>query len=372
MGINIKDHLELLDDLAQRFGCCIIFLAKEEEETNDAEVMDALQIVLQNLLRKIYTSLISLKEEIVWSLLDDEHLTLKKIYIDLKPALHTYKEYPLDADRHQKITDVVLLFEEGCFGFRQNFLNENYYEELFVRNLELYRTENEQRLETIYLQDCTDIALKYSDENELKNAMVEERRKLLFDSRYGKEYHDQGRSNKLLISHIIDQHETDLKDINIFFDRYLAYLIAKEHSKKEEKKVFNITLFKENVDVDRVIRKLHDFIGQKIINAQIHWFIVYKVFITKNWLINKTQKQFVDQMNSIFGATLKCSKADFHEVKSYFKNKDFSEWTLEDYDAPSCCNKYREIADKLDHEFQDARYAKPGTTINTPKIVKFR
>lgn len=33
---------------------------------------------------------------------------------------------------------------------------------------------------------------------------------------------------------------------------------------------------------------------------------------------------------------------------------------------------FTEIADKLDDEFQDAKYAKPGTVINTKRVEKFR
>lgn len=45
---------------------------------------------------------------------------------------------------------------------------------------------------------------------------------------------------------------------------------------------------------------------------------------------------------------------------------------MDDAQAPQCCGLYKEIALKLDAEFQDNKYAKPGTTINTRKIEKFR
>ena len=92
----------------------------------------------------------------------------------------------------------------------------------------------------------------------------------------------------------------------------------------------------------------------------------------KNWLKKSTQRLFIDQINSAFSTLLKCSTADFHEINSYFKQNDYNEWTLADCDAPQCCDIYREIADKLDDEFQDAKYAKPGTVINTKRVEKFR
>lgn len=136
--------------------------------------------------------------------------------------------------------------------------------------------------------------------------------------------------------------------------------------------VFKNIAFKENVDVDKLMLKLKDLIEDKTLNAQKHWFIVYKVFFNKNWLKKSTQRLFIDQINSAFSTLLKCSAADFHEINSYFKQNDYNEWTLADCDAPQCCDLYREIADKLDDEFQDAKYAKPGTVINTKRVEKFR
>ena len=131
-------------------------------------------------------------------------------------------------------------------------------------------------------------------------------------------------------------------------------------------------VFKENVDVDKLMLKLKDLIEDKTLSAQKHWFIVYKVFFNKNWLKKKTQRVFVDQINSAFSTLLKCSTADFHKIDEYFKNNDYTEWTLNDSKAPQCCDAYREIADKLDLEFQESKYAKPGTFINARKIEKFR
>ena len=100
--------------------------------------------------------------------------------------------------------------------------------------------------------------------------------------------------------------------------------------------------------------------------------IIREVFFNKNWLKKSTQRLFVDQINSAFSTLLKCSTDDFHAIEKYFKNNDYTEWTLDDCDAPQCCDVYREIADKFDLEFQDVKYAKPGKVINTRKIEKLR
>lgn len=375
MGNEIENQIEKLDDLVKRFGYGIVLLVKEEDETNEMEVMEALKTVLRNLLDKIHTLIKTIKEEIVWSLLDDRKEMFKKIYINLKPSLCSYKGYVVDEEIRKIVIHIGLLFDEGQLGFRQSFVSDAYYEELFSKQLSRYQEENTSRLETIYDQDSSDRALKFTDENELKNAMVDERRRELFTSRFGKVYHDTGRNIILLTCHIIDQHETDLKDINVFFDHYAAYLIAKEHchAPETEEETFNITIFKDNVDVNKVIRRLKAFIDDKTLSAQIHWYIVYKVFLTKDWLDKKcTQQNFRDQMNSVFGSVLKSTKDNFSKVDSYFKDKNYADWTLDDHEAPTCCGKYKRIADIFDREFQEPKYAKPGTMINTRNIEKFR
>lgn len=60
----------------------------------------------------------------------------------------------------------------------------------------------------------------------------------------------------------------------------------------------------------------------------------------------------------------------FQEIDRYFKDKNYEEWSLEDAQAPSCCEKYRDIAIMMDQEFTESKYAKPGKMINTKSIVR--
>ena len=66
------------------------------------------------------------------------------------------------------------------------------------------------------------------------------------------------------------------------------------------------------------------------------------------------------------------SKEDFKKVDTYFKDKDYKNWTMHDPTAPPCCDEYRKIALALDTEFQDVKYAKPGKCITTKNPEKFR
>nr|WP_296989074.1 hypothetical protein [Prevotella sp.] len=52
-----------------------------------------------------------------------------------------------------------------------------------------------------------------------------------------------------------------------------------------------------------------------------------------------------------------------------FKDKNYEEWSLEDAQAPLCCERYRDIASMMDQEFTESKYAKPGKMINT-RIVR--
>lgn len=132
-------------------------------------------------------------------------------------------------------------------------------------------------------------------------------------------------------------------------------------------------IFKDNVDVSKVMGKLTEYVKDKTLKNQKHWYVVYRVFEKKKWLKCKlTQKAFRDQMNAAFERVLKSTEDDFKKVGNYFKDNDYADWTLEDPKAPSCCKEYKEIADTLDQEFQDKIYAKPGTLINTRKIEKLR
>ena len=364
-------HLKKLEGLVTRFNVCFRLLGKEEDENNNEELIAAWKLILRNHVRKIFDLLKSLKIEIAWSLLDDKKERFYKIKVELEPTLTSYKDYEGEEMR-KMINDIILLADEGFHGFRQSFVNETYCEDLFQKEIDRYRKENEDRLERIYKQDSQDEALFYPDETQLKNHMLLKRKEKLFNSQFGLVFHNNGRDIKMTVVYILGKKEQTYDNINDFLDKYAACQIAQEHCEIKKEDIFQNIAFKDNVNVDKLMLKLKDLIEDKILCAQKHWFIVYKVFLSKNWLKKSTQRLFVDQINSAFSTKLKCSTDDFHEINGYFKHNDFTEWTLADMDAPPCCEAYREIADKLDLEFQESKYAKPGTFINARKIEKFR
>lgn len=364
-------HLKKLEGLVTRFNVCFRLLGKEEDENNNEELIAAWKLILRNHVRKIFDLLKSLKIEIAWSLLDDKKERFYKIKVELEPTLTSYKDYEGEEMR-KMVNDIILLTDEGFHGFRQSFVNETYCEDLFQKEIDRYRKENEDRLERIYKQDSQDEALFYPDETQLKNRMLLKRKEKLFNSQFGLVFHNNGRDIKMTVVYILGKKEQTYDNINDFLDKYAACQIAQEHCEIKKEDIFQNIAFKDNVNVDKLMLKLKDLIEDKILCAQKHWFIVYKVFLSKNWLKKSTQRLFVDQINSAFSTLLKCSTDDFHEINGYFKHNDFTEWTLADCAAPSCCEAYREIADKLDLEFQESKYAKPGTFINARKIEKFR
>ena len=364
-------HLKKLEGLVTRFNVCFRLLGKEEDENNNEELIAAWKLILRNHVRKIFDLLKSLKIEIAWSLLDDKKERFYQIKVELEPTLTSYKDYEGEEMR-KMINDIILLADEGFHGFRQSFVNDTYCEDLFQKEIDRYRKENENRLERIYKQDSQDEAFFFPDETQLKNHMLYNRKEKLFNSQFGVVFHNNGRDIKMTVGFILGKKEQTYDNINDFLDKYVSYQIAQEHCEIKKENIFQNMVFKENVDVDKLMLKLKDLIEDKILCAQKHWFIVYKVFLSKNWLKKSTQRLFVDQINSAFSTLLKCSTDDFHEINGYFKHNDFTEWTLADCAAPSCCEAYREIADKLDLEFQESKYAKPGTFINARKIEKFR
>lgn len=364
-------QLNKLEDLVDRFKVCFRLLGKEEDENNNEDIIAAWKLILRNDVRKIFDLLNSLKIEIAWSLLDDKKERFYKIKTELEPTLTSYKGYEGEEMR-KMVNDIILMVDEGFHGFRQSFINDTYYEDLFSKVLDKYRKENEERLELIYMQDSQEEALIYPDATQLKNTIVVERANILFGCRFGQVFHNNGRNIKLIVAYILEQKEQTYNDIYDFLDKYLSYQIAKEHCQKKVEAVFKNIAFKENVDVDKLMLKLKDLIEDNTLCAQKHWFIAYKVFSRKNWLKKSTQRLFIDQINSAFSTRLRCSAYDFHEIDEYFKKNDYTKWTLDDSKAPQCCVVYKEIADKLDLEFLDVKYAKPGKVINTRKIEKLR
>ena len=164
-------HLEKLENLVNRFNVCFRLLGKEEDENNNEELIAAWKLILRNNVRKIFDLLNSLKGEIAWSLLDDKKERFYKIKTELEPTLTSYKDYEGEEMR-KMVNDIILLANEGFHGFRQSFVNETYYEDLFQKEIDRYRKENENRLERIYKLDSQDEAFFFPDETQLKNHML--------------------------------------------------------------------------------------------------------------------------------------------------------------------------------------------------------
>lgn len=370
MGQEIIDHIDNLTKKVDCFSACFGFLVTEESETNQEDILSAWKKILRKLLNEIHSLLLTLREETAWSLLYDHKRAFEKIKNTEEAKFNAYKEYEEEEEVRKTISDIVMLLGEGAEGFRKSFIKPGYYQQLYLRLMGKYEVENKEHLETLYQQDCEDLVLEFPDEDQRKQFMVKKCKDELFRTVYGKIYHDKERKIDVTMSHIIDLDEQDDEKILTFFNKMLALKIAKQHSEiKNEPAVKNI-VFKENVDVDKVMRKIDDLLKKKVITAQRHWFIVYKVFKEKKWLKKETNRAFIEQMNSLFAPNLRCSSEDFKKIDRYFKDKNYEEWSLEDAQAPSCCERYRDIACLMDQEFTESKYAKPGRMINTKRIVR--
>ena len=372
-----KDIDGILEQLKKKAGylkTCLQLLMAEENDTNDDCAIQAWNVIMVKYSKEIQAHLISLKEKIQWSFLNDRKEDFQKIKIDYLNVFSSYKEY-LGSEYSNLFNSIISLLDEGIVGFRQPMIVEGYHEELLKKHLDDYRKDNEERLTDIYKQDSSDKAFKYPDDNQRKAFLLDDRRDQLFADKIGKAFHDNRRIIKPFVVAIIDDngaHYTEI-DIYSFLDKYLAYIIAEEYcNKKEETNTFKNIIFKENVDVDKVINKLNEYIDNKLIKAQRHWYIVYLVFLKKNWLSKKTQAKFIEQINYIFGKKLKCTQEDFKKIPSYFKNEkiDYLDWTLGDVEAPQNCDELKDIAKTLHNEFTEEKYAIPGKVINRRKIEK--
>ena len=372
--IDIDGILEQLKKKAGYLKTCLQLLMAEENDTNDDCAIQAWNVIMVKYTKEIQAHLISLKEKIQWSFLNDRKEDFQKIKIDYLNVFSSYKEY-LGSEYSNLFNSIISLLDEGIVGFRQPMIVEGYHEELLKKHLDDYRKDNEERLTDIYKQDSSDKAFKYPDDNQRKAFLLDDRRDQLFADKIGKAFHDNRRIIKPFVVAIIDDngaHYTEI-DIYSFLDKYLAYIIAEEYcNKKEETNTFKNIIFKENVDVDKVINKLNEYIDNKLIKAQRHWYIVYLVFLKKNWLSKKTQAKFIEQINYIFGKKLKCTQEDFKKIPSYFKNEkiDYLDWTLGDVEAPQNCDELKDIAKTLHNEFTEEKYAIPGKVINRRKIEK--
>lgn len=371
---DIDGILEQLKRKAGNLKTCLQLLMAEENDTNDDCAIQAWNVIMVKYTKEIQAHLISLKEKIQWSFLNDRKEDFQKIKIDYLNVFSSYKEY-LGSEYSNLFNSIISLLDEGIVGFRQPMIVEGYHEELLKKHLDDYRKDNEERLTDIYKQDSSDKAFKYPDDNQRKAFLLDDRRDQLFADKIGKAFHDNRRIIKPFVVAIIDDngaHYTEI-DIYSFLDKYLAYIIAEEYcNKKEETNTFKNIIFKENVDVDKVINKLNEYIDNKLIKAQRHWYIVYLVFLKKNWLSKKTQAKFIEQINYIFGKKLKCTQEDFKKIPSYFKNEkiDYLDWTLGDVEAPQNCDELKDIAKTLHNEFTEEKYAIPGKVINRRKIEK--
>lgn len=368
---QVSNSIEKLRSRGHRLTQCLKLLSIEEADSNDSEAKEAWRTILRKHLAAMKSLLEDIKDGIAWSLLDDRKHIFKELFAEISSTLISYKEYE-DEETRKTINEIIFLYKEGVNSFRTSFISATYITDVFNRELERFREEEFSRIEKNYELDSQDIAFEYPDETERKNYMVLKRKKELFDSHLGSVYHDLGREIKLLAFHIIEAKLQDYSKIYDFMRKYVALEIAKEKLKVKNESVFQNFIFKDNVDIDKVMRKLEELVKDKTISAQKHWFIVYKVFGAKKWLTTDTQIRFMEQINVALKGISKTTKEDFKAIDKYFKDKDFNKWTMDDAQAPQCCGLYKEIALKLDAEFQDNKYAKPGTTINTRKIEKFR
>lgn len=358
----ISASIDKLKSRGQRLVQCLSLLDIEESDSNDNEVKEAWIIILRKHLAAIQSLLEYLKTEIAWTLLDDRAQSFKEMYAEVSFTLNSYMEYE-DEETRRTINNIILLYKEGANSFRTSFINDTYIVDVFNKELERFKKEEISRIEKNYELDSQDEAFSYPDETERKNYMVLTRKKELFRSHFGSVYHDQGRDIKLLASHILDAKLQNYEKIYDFMRKYIALEIAKERLKVKHEAVFQNFVFKDNVDVDKLMRKLEEFVKDRTIGAQKHWYIVYKVFLAKKWLIANSQLRFREQINVALDGISKVTKEDFKAIDEYFKHKDYNEWTMDDAQVPQCCGLYKEIALKLDAEFQDSKYAKPGTVV---------
>lgn len=370
-----QDIEEILEQLKRKTGylkTCLQLLMAEENDTNDDCAIQAWNVIMVKYTKEIQAHLISLKEKIQWSFLNDRKDDFQIIKIDYLNVFSSYKDY-LGTEYSNLFNSIISLLDEGIVGFRQPMIAEGYHEELLKKHLDDYRKDNNERLTDIYKQDSADKVFKYPDDNQRKAFLLDDRRDQLFADKVGKLFHDHRRIIKPFVIAIIDDNGTNFTETDIysFLDKYLAYIIAEEFcNKKEEKITFKNIIFKENVDVDKVIRKLNDFVTQDVISAKRHWYIAYRVFLKKEWLAKNNQTKFREQINSIPGEKFQCTENDFKAVDKYFKKKHYLDWSLEDNDAPLHCDDIKKIALALHNEFTDEKYAKPGKLINTRKIKK--
>lgn len=369
-----RDINDKLEQLKQKIGFfCEGVSLYLRHDSSEEEVEKAWSIIFNDVVRSTEKILSTLAEDIRWSLLDPHKEEFGVLYEMLRNReAHLKQHVSLQIDT-VALHRIGQLLATGRDGFQRLVSeDEDYFTMLLEQEYQRYKEENQGRIEEIYQQDSNDYVYDYPNADERKTIMAKERRKQLFADFYGSYYHDHGRKIPELTLYIIEQKETDYKKIHAFFDKYLSWEHAESMLRNKDAQEYKNIIFRENADVDKIMGKLNELVASKTIKSQKHWFIVYKVFLTKKWLADESQQKFRDQMNSVFGSILKCTKNDFKEVDNYFKENDYDEWSMDDPKAPSCCKVYKEIADLLDKEFQEKQYAKPGLLIAPQKRIKCR
>lgn len=366
---TIERLINKIRDKAKCFEACFKYLQEEENDTNDESIIDSFHVILFSYLKSIHSLLKEVREVIIWSLVNDKKEEFYSLGIAYSNVISCYKEY-VDKEYSKMLYEIDALIKEGSEGFRQSMITETYHEKLFQKNLDEYSKDNRERLEQVYQVDRNDMGLKYPDEKELKIHILDEARQELYRGKLGNIYHDNAKNIKTLVIEIISRQNNAYSEseINSFLDKFLAVQIAEqEYEKKNEVSVFRNYVFKDKYDVDKIIYKLSEFCDKKIISAQKHWYIAFKVFDKKKMLSKNTQKSFIEQINANLGNKVKCSSDDFKKIDNYFKKTDVYEWSTSDRNAPQICDEYKRIADALINEFTENRYAMPVKRTNPTK-----
>lgn len=365
--IKIQSEAKGIESLAEQvqFLCgCVSLYMQECAMCEDAiSVEVGWTPIFCRALNRIELTLISLQEELHWSLLDAH----TDRFGQLREEFVAGVAYAL---RHEPFLRDILAIEElllrGERGFQTEEAGEqDYLSTLFRHIYDPYHDANLSRQETIYDQDSEDLIAEHPDDNERKTFIVILRRNALFDDFFGRIYHDERREIALLVTAIIHHKEQSYERIHAFFDKYLAWEVAKNRLAAHPEPVIYNHIFKDNVDVDKVMRKLSELIADHTISAQRHFYLVYRVFLLKAWLAKESQRLFCDQMNEVFAQKLKCTTLDFKKINGYYKHSDYHLWNPSDRLAPVSCKDYQDIVGRLDQEFQDERYALPGRLINS-------
>lgn len=369
---NIENNLNLINTRVESFKNCLTYLGHEEDTTNNSEVKDACLIILRHHVEQFHKKFDEIRKSVCNSILDDRSNEISQINKNLNIALSVFDGY-IDFFDRANVQHLRSIMNDGKCGFRTSKLCEDYYTNLFSMYHENSKEKSKDTLEQIYMKDYEEEKRFHVDDNTTKLYLLHVRKDKLFKSTLGEVYHDENRDAARFMCKVIDMKQRKEDDIIGFMKNLVDVEVAKAQLEMQEESVVKNVAFKDAVNVDKVIQQLNKYIEDKTLNAQKHWYIVYKVFCTKKWLSKETQTKFIEQINASFRQELKCSKDDFKKVDNYFKNTKYADWDPEDPQAPQCCAEYKKIAMKLDKEFISEKYAKSNCKINgTSKIEKFR